>query len=113
MLTDASTRPTRTHLLWIALLVLVPVSAQGARGRPNITACVETQGCAALPTVHARRSCKRSCRHQLLHACMLDSNACSTTTTTTLTPGTTTTTLPESCPGLTSISCTASSDLTA
>jgi len=106
----------RTLVLWIALLALAPVSAEAARGRHCkrlckrfITACVQTNDCAALPTGRARRSCKRSCKHQLLHSCKQGSNACSTTTTTTLTPGPTTTTLPESCPGFT-LTCRAATD---
>lgn len=105
----------RTALLWVTLLALAVTPAKAAPARrckrlcrPLITSCVEAQACSALPTRHDRRSCKRTCKHQLISACKLDPNACAPTTTTT----TTTTTLPGSCPGFTA-TCRATSDRSA
>jgi hypothetical protein len=104
--------PARTVLLGImsALLALAASSADAGRVRrckrlcrPLVAACVESQGCAALPKRHDRRSCKRSCKRELVGACKADPNACSTTSTT-LPPG--------ACPGYT-VTCRATTDRSA
>jgi len=104
--------PVGTVLLGVIgiIFALAPSSADAGRVRrckrlcrPLVAACVQTQGCAALPTRHDRRSCKRSCKRQFVDACKADPNTCSTTSTT-LTPG--------ACPGYT-VTCRATSDRSA